>query len=258
MISYYFSGTCLQHAVKEGKGTILDFLLKQEGIDVNQVTDKEPCPPIFLACQNIDKDCFAKLVSSRANIYGIKANGKNILHYLINSKYDAEKTLDFTKLKIMHQIIERICNVNHADKVLILINEPDELKKTPLHYATLLPGQSIVKLLLANGGERSLFKKDVDLLIPINLIDKETVREFLDQKISWKGPFYHKNFEASYNLDFLVPIVKDPSSEDTEMLVDEVGYPIHEKQVFELEHLAMMEHNHLDLYDHPLFASMIL
>ena len=127
--------------MKEGKGTILDFLLKQEDIDVNQVTEKEPCPPIFLACQNIDKDSFAKLVSARANIYGTKANGKNILHYLINSKYDAEKTLDFTKLKIMHQIIERICNVNHADRVMVLINEPDQLKKTPLHYATLLPGQ---------------------------------------------------------------------------------------------------------------------
>ena len=84
--------------------------------------------------------------------------------------------------KIITHIVEK-----DKDKTSKLINEPDEFKKTPLHYATLLPGQAIVKLLLENGGEKSLFKKAKDQSIPINLMDNSTISGFLDSKLSYKG-----------------------------------------------------------------------
>ena len=91
-------------------------------------------------------------------------------------------------------------------------------------------------------------------------MDAETTRELFNDKMVSKGPFYHDNFEVNFDLDFLVPKVDLSSEEDPEgnALLEDSGYPIHKKEVFELENLAMIDNDKIDLFDHPIIASMIL
>ena len=270
--------TCLQQAVILQNHSVVDFLLKQDGINPNQTTEKEPYPPVFLACKNIDKDCLNQLRNHPQldDWYETKIEGDNIMHVLLskNVKFTKNRHWTFEHIKIMHTILSIIIEMN-PEKAAKLINQADEKEhRTPLHYATLLPGQSIVKLLLNNGGEKSLFKKDKGKIkkcgsseerqgpeIPINLMDTETVRELLDDKMTWSGPFYHDHFEVNFDLDFLVPKIRRPIEEgqdEAQQHLEDSGYPIHEKEVFEFENLAMMKKDQMDLFDHPIIASMIM
>ena len=73
-------------------------------LNPNQATEKEECPPIFLACKNIDLDCFQKLAGLPSiEIFNVFVNQKNILHYLIaeNEKFAKENSVSFGDLKIM-------------------------------------------------------------------------------------------------------------------------------------------------------------
>ena len=226
-----------------------------------------------MACKNLDSDSFNKLVEHKnlkdlfetqveVKVKDDKVDVKNVMHVLINEnlKFKKDRSLSFENIKIMHMILLRIIEKD-PKKAGKLINQADKiLKRTPLHYATELPGQAIVKLLLNNQGEKSLFKKDAIKNIPINHMDAETTRELFNDKMVSKGPFYHDHFEVNFDLDFLVPKVDLSSEEDPEgkVLLEDSGYPIHKKEVFELENLAMIDNDKIDLFDHPIIASMIL
>lgn len=264
---------CLQQAVFEEKHSVIDFLLKQDAIDPNAKGNKDFYPPIFLACRNLDSDSFNKLFEHKnlndlfetqveIKVEDDKVDVKNVMHILINEnlKFKKDRSLSFENIKIMHKILSKIIEKD-PEKAGKLINQADLiLKRTPLHYATELPGQAIVKLLLNNQGEKSLFKKDAIKNIPINHMDVETTKEWLDDQMVTKGPFYHDHFEVNFDLDFLVPKIDLSSNEDPEgkALLEDSGYPIHKTEVFEFENLAMIADEKIEFFDHPIIASMIL
>ena len=56
-------------------------------------------------------------------------------------------------------------------------------KNTPLHFATYHRGNALVKILLENGADESLFKMNADNEVPINLIQTQVIRDHLDSKV---------------------------------------------------------------------------
>ena len=166
-----------------------------------------------------------------------------------------------------------------------IVNDEDRpTKNTPLHYATLLEGGQVAKILLDHGAEQSLFQLNSQGRMPLKMISTDMLRDLLNKQIKPEAvagvtslsdnfklvlqnelffPHLHKNSSASLNFgtDLTKTMVKHDtfgSSSEVVHFDDDYYSPDKDFHIPELEKVAMLQESHMDLFDHPVVSSMIL
>ena len=194
------TGTCLQHAVYLDNLEFVRYFFQQR--TDNQEYDPiisydSALPPIFIACSNLAKNSLEivkiLLDQEQTRIDMTIQDGsrkKNLLHVLLSDKYEKERD-SWPLTKLIYQILTLLIQ-KRPIQIKKLINEPTgkrQGKNTPLHLACCHKGQELIKILLKNGAEGSLFSKNADREIPANLMLTDTLRYHLDEKLSTEGKY---------------------------------------------------------------------
>ena len=128
-----------------------------------------------------------------------KGSGKSILHLILN------KTMNGNYEKCVDLILDPALST----ELKKIINHKDEENNAPLHYATELWPQNIIRKLMelgANVGVRNVWDET-----PISLILPETMESFLDEFcLQSKGESTQDDFELKFDYSFLAPPVQHP------------------------------------------------
>ena len=186
------TGTCLQHAVYLDNLEFVRYFFQQRTDDQEydpNISYDSALPPIFIACSNLAKNSFEivriLLDQEQTRIDMTIQDGnrkKNLLHVLLSDKYEKEGE-SWPLTKLIYQILNLLIQ-KRPIQIKKLINELAQGKNTPLHLACCHKGQELIKILLKNGAEESLFSKNADREIPANLMLTDTLRYHLDEKLS--------------------------------------------------------------------------
>lgn len=216
------TGTCLQHAINLNHADIVEFLMHDCQADPNEICDHNSCPPVLIAAQMLHLKCFQTLLSNEKTKISTLKDGRNIFHVLLYDKYNIQghQSGNWEIETNVHKMLCILFQSRSCGETGVLVNQQEPISKnTPLHLAAKLKGQEIIKILLANGAEESLFlANDIRVgkgntgddwearhaEIPANLMQTSTLKEFLDTKITYDGKL---NCFKSQNC-FAQPITK--------------------------------------------------
>ncbi len=254
--------TLLQLAADRGLAELARILLEVVGADPNAVTEKVSVPPLLFAAGRGHLAVMDLLLRHKADVAWAvsRDSGQNVLHCILKNG-GAENVQDYEEC--LKRILED--DLLRAD-VRKIMNKRDVLKNTPLHYATQLWSQNIIRHLLeagANIGIKNLWED-----IPITKIDPQTMEDFLDEYcVQAVGDVNHENFEVTYNYSFLAPPAEDLPLENREGIntVDPENQKLNSKDdttkvaLPETQTLWYMgqskEHRHL--LKHPVITSFL-
>ena len=185
-------------------------------------------------------------------------------------------TLEFgTKESILHWVLKKTLEIDHEDcdydkcfQVLMspgnvqfdheinrIINHKDSEHNTPLHYATQLWNQDVVRQLLERGGNIGMRNHWEET--PITLIMPETMEAFLDEYcLQSSKEVTHADFELEYNYSFLAPPVDDPNYDENDpegqKIIENAALPETES----LWYMSQSKH-HRHLLQHPVIMSFL-
>lgn len=173
----------LEQAILRDLWKIVEVIVENR-VDVNQSLNYENLQPAFLACRLGHHKCLEALLQDAKLRF---KNGKqNILHQLLETEdiaiKDRQKCFDFI-------VADWRCNDD-------IINGFDAKNQPPLFYACHYGHHELVKNLLRHGafiGHESI----------INNIDKDDLKEFLDENIKCSGSVKDKKCEIQVNFKFL-------------------------------------------------------
>ena len=173
----------LEQAILRDLWKIVEAIVDKR-VDVNQTLNYENLQPAFLACRFGHHRCLEVLL--RDPKLRLKNGKQNILHQLLKTENiaskDRQKCFDFI-----------VADWRCSDDI---INGTDETNQPPLFYACHNSHHEIVKNLLRHGafiGHASI----------INNIDKDDLKEFLDENIKCCGSVKDKKCEIQVNFKFL-------------------------------------------------------
>ena len=104
---------------------------------------------------------------------------------MLSDKYEKEGE-SWPLTKLIYQILNLLIQ-KRPFQIREMINKPSQGKNTPLHLACNHKGQELIKILLKNGAEESLFYSNKEGEIPANWMLTETLRYRLDEKLFSEG-----------------------------------------------------------------------
>jgi len=205
--------TLLQLAAAAGLGDHVAALLDADA-DPNVCATQTPVPPLLLAAEVGSPAVITLLLERGANVATAVATEakENVLHVLLKQGAGKDPSRWRQCLTILL--------TPHAPwrpAVVEIINKRDVLGNTPLHYATQMWPQTIVRQLLELGANIGMKNHWED--VPITKIDPQTMEEFLDEFcLIADGDVNHETFEVTYNYSFLAPPIEDLPLESREGL----------------------------------------
>jgi hypothetical protein len=104
---------------------------------------------------------------------------------LLSNKYEKEGE-SWPLTKLIYQILNLLIQ-KRPSQIKELLSKQPQGKNTPLHLACNHKGQELINILLNHGAEGSLFYANKEGEIPANLMLTETLRYYLDEKLSSEG-----------------------------------------------------------------------
>ena len=191
------------------------------------------------------------LLSKVENISSIHdKNGMNLIHVLLFNSKDSQwyvKDIESSEHEGYIEIIEAIFKKCSQTEINDMVMKEDNNGSTPLHYATIIDKvfendkPSIALMLMKYGADKTLFLKDKDCRKPIDFINTENLRRYLDTKVIIKGPEGHEEQTAYGNIGIFQSVQKDKNK----------------TKIVSMENLEKMLPKHEDLFDHHLISAMI-
>lgn len=216
----------LEEAIVRNMSKSVDFLMNH-GTDVNEMANsgKYKKSPAHLACSFGHHQVLKLLLNSDKLKFKCANARSNLLHQIFSSRNveasDRQKCFDLI-------IADRRCTLS-------IINGSDGLNRSPLYLSCQHGLDEISKELLRRGafiGHESV----------INNIDKNVLKEFLDESIRCSSGLSDKSCEITIDYRFLMP----PN--------------VNDKSHLEMESLHLIANNKKlkDLILHPVFSSFLL
>lgn len=146
-------------------------------------------------------------------------------------------------------------NEKFEHEITKIVNHKDSENNTPLHYATQLWDQGVVRQLLELGGNIGMRNHWEET--PISLIMPETMEAFLDDFcLKSSKEVTHSDFELEFNYSFLAPPVDDPNYDENDpegqKIVENAALPETES----LWYMSQSKH-HRHLLQHPVIMSFL-
>ena len=141
--------------------------------------------------------------------------------------YRIEKTPE--EIKNYEKCLDLILDCEDSrvqNEILKVINQKDNRQNVPLHYATNLWPQTVVRKLLnrgANVGVKNIWDE-----LPISKILPETMEEFLNEQClkSNGQPVTSEDLEMTFDYSFLAPPIDESMSESEQQeLIDRQARP---------------------------------
>ena len=195
--------TLLQKLVGRGMHDHVEWLLKDGKVNPDVVIETMQIAPILLAAERGDVKTIQLLINHKATVTVTNASTReNILHCVLKHGSDPSR-------RKYEQCLEYLLDSQEvAGALRSIVNKRDELKNTPLHYATRFWSQQVVRRLLevgANIGMKNHWSE-----VPISRIEPQTMEDFLDEFcIHSTGDINHENLEVTFNYSFLAPPPED-------------------------------------------------
>ena len=196
--------TMLQMAAERELAGFARALLEDGGADPNAATERTAIAPVIFAASRGNAELLGLLLRHKADLASAASrdSGENVLHTLLKhgEAEDAWKYQECLDLLLGDE--------NSLGDLRKIVNKRDILKNTPLHYATQLWSQKVVRQLLEVGANIGMKNHWDD--IPISKISPDTMEDFLDEFcIEATGDVNHEKFEVTFNYSFLAPPLED-------------------------------------------------
>ncbi len=262
--SYIAEGsTLLQSSCVYGLDKFAALMLEQ-GADPNLTTTQDGTAPILSAAyyghyQVMDLFINHKITSiesaKTANLSVTERHTKeSVLHHLLEIPSRNEKTPEEIKNfeSSLHLLLD--CEDSRVhEELLDVINKKDIRGNVPLHYATNLWPQAIVRKLLDRGANIGI--KNIWDELPISKILPSTLEDFLNETcVTSNGqPVTSQELMVTLDYSFLAPPVADDlSEEDRQEMIEKQALP-------ETECLWYMGQSkqHRHLLKHPVVTSFL-
>ena len=255
--------TLFQKAASFGLHLHVENML-DHGMDPNAVSAECSSKPVLLAAYNGYHKVLETLKNHKANSSGDdpvvcfsdleKGSKESVLHWALKKSNPNPRDPNVDYEASFNSIMEEGDPIFNLE-VNRIVNHKDEQSNSPLHYATQLWNQSVVRTLLERGGNigiRNLWDET-----PVALIMPETMESFLnDFCLRSKKEVTHEDFELEFNYSFLAPPVDDPKYDETDPegqeMVENAALP-------ETESLWYMSQSkqHRHLLNHPVIMSFL-
>ncbi len=196
--------TLLQFACHKNLDKFAALILDKAGADPNVTTKEVNITPILFAATEGNCTLLKLLIHHKADLTLVPQTSvtkENVLHAILR-RGDSSRNHEECLRYLLRQ----------TKGISSIINKRDALLNTPLHYATQMWSQEVVRKLLevgANIGMKNLWDD-----VPISKIQPQTMEDFLDEFcIEAKGDVNNENFEVTFNYSFLAPPIEDVPTE---------------------------------------------
>ena len=253
----------LQKACEYGLTDFSSMLLEQ-GANPNQtVSECGTAPLLFTAYHgHVDLlDLFinhkiSSIESTNTADFSVieRTSGESLLHHLLNIPNRIEKSPE--DMKNYEKCLDLILDCEDTrvqNEILKVINHKDSRQNVPLHYATNLWPQTIVRKLLERGANVGI--KNVWDELPISKILPETMEDFLNEQClrSNGHPVTSEDLEMIFDYSFLAPPMDEEMSErEQQELIDRQALPETEC----LWYMGQLK-THRHLLKHPVVTSFL-
>uniref|UniRef100_A0A0K2VB98 Transient receptor potential cation channel protein painlesslike [Acyrthosiphon pisum] n=1 Tax=Lepeophtheirus salmonis TaxID=72036 RepID=A0A0K2VB98_LEPSM len=254
--------TFIQKSSEYGLPSFVEALLDQ-GCNPQATLMDNPTIPILLAAAggqagvlsvfkafhlNDEDSCRKRIFSTSKDVFG----GENIIHWILKKSQRDRPDADYQDCASIILLSKDL-----DDELSLIINDADELGNVPLHYATQIWGQEVVKRLLELGANIGIINQWGER--PIDKILPETLEEFFDESgLQSKYDVTNEDFEITFDYSFLAPPIL--RQETTKRAEDENHNACEERPVLpETESLWHMSQskNHRHLLKHPVITSFL-
>ena len=209
--------TLVQKAANYGLHLFVESLLDL-GMNPNSNTVETPSKPVLLAAYNGHGAVLKVLVDHKLNNYKNNdvqttdftaleiSGGESALHWLLKKpNRESSDNPDY------EEALDILLGSDLGRDIVKVINTKDNLGNSPLHYATQLWSQKVVRSLMEMGANIGL--KNIWGETPIAKILPETMESYLDEYcLNAKHDVTNEDFALTFNYSFLAPPL--PFNED--------------------------------------------
>ncbi|VEN50171.1 unnamed protein product [Callosobruchus maculatus] len=246
------SNTLLQLCCEKGLAKATRHLL-DKGADPNKVTSKNIKTPIEIAAERGYYEIF-KLLCDHPKT-------EKPFSFLLSTFlkcYENEKFPDLIDYKQCYIYLMDHLRFN-PEKIPSLINEQDDSKNSPLHYAVRYSDQERVEELLDLGA--SLGSKNKSGVMPVHDIEPKMLERHLDRCIEFdkSGKKYKEDFSVTFNYRTLIPPRSNKVPKVEKDLEENLNQSVVQELVAETEVIAYMsqatEFKHL--LAHPVIVTFL-